>query len=113
MNIEGIWKVEMLSPYGWVNLATAFLMNGRYYGGSADHYSIGHYEAEGDTVKLNLHVTQHGENRTVFGLNNMEALDISVEASVNGNGQIAGTAYLPDDDTYQLGVRMTRLGDVV
>ena len=40
MNIEGAWKVEMLGPYGWEKVSTAFLQGGRYLAAGADFGAI-------------------------------------------------------------------------
>ena len=63
MNIEGAWKVEMLGPYGWEKVSTAFLQGGRYLAAGADHHSVGSYEDADDTLKVNVRVMQHGESR--------------------------------------------------
>ena len=50
MSVEGVWKIEMLGPYGWEAVSTAFVENGRYLGASQDHYTIGHYEVWTETI---------------------------------------------------------------
>lgn len=43
MSVNGIWKVEMLGPYGWESVSTAFLEDGKYRAASEDHYTVGNY----------------------------------------------------------------------
>ena len=112
MSLEGVWKVEMLGPYGWENVSTAFMVNGRYYGASAEHYSSGRYEQDGDTIKVLTTITQHGKKRTLFGMENVETLDMRIEGSMDSDGRIAGKVYATNDDSFHIHVRFTRLGDL-
>ena len=48
MSMNGIWKVEMLGPYGWESMSTAFLEDGRYLSSSQDHYAVGKYKLKGN-----------------------------------------------------------------
>ena len=52
MSVEGVWKIEILGPYGWEAVSTAFVENNRYLGASQDHYTVGHYEVEGNTIQV-------------------------------------------------------------
>ena len=60
MSVEGIWKVEMLGPYGWENVSTAFLEDGRYLAASQDHYVTGSYEVNGNRVRVIEHLDTTG-----------------------------------------------------
>ncbi len=44
MSLNGIWKFEILGVYDWEPVSTAFMQDGRYWAGSADHYTVGSYE---------------------------------------------------------------------
>ena len=112
MGFEGIWKVEMLGPYGWENISTAFMVNGRYYGASAEHHSIGNYEEDGDAIKVSTKIVQHGKKRTIFGIENAESIDIRLEGAMDSEGRISGKSYPSGDDSFFINVRMTRLGDL-
>ena len=112
MSFEGIWKVEMHGPYDWEPVSTAIMENGRFFGASADHYSIGHYEEDGDSIKVTTTITQHGESRTIFGVQR-EVFDARMEATVNNAGEITGKAYSSDSDSFNVNLRLTRLGDLV
>ena len=108
MNVEGIWKVEVLGSYGWEALSTAFIENGRYLSASQDHYTIGHYEVDGDRIKVVAKIHTHGD-----------ALDTSADHAARvfgfegavGDNQISGQA---DDSAAQQSItlRGTRLGDL-
>lgn len=67
MSINGIWKVEMLGPYGWEPMATAFLEDGQYMAASENHYTIGSYEVSDRRVELSADGVQYGKTRTLFG----------------------------------------------
>lgn len=66
-SLNGVWVLEIAGIYGWERIATVFLENGRYLGGGAFHYTQGSYVLDGKKVKFKLHLTQHGEKRTIFG----------------------------------------------
>ena len=109
MSVEGVWKIEMLSPYGWDAVATAFLQNGQYLGASANHYSIGRYEEDGQTLKAEVRITQHGQVRTVFG-SKKEQVDTTIKAEIQTADRIEGTASASGAEKFDVSLRMTRLG---
>lgn len=109
MSVEGVWTVEMLSPYGWEQVATAFLQNGRYLGASADHYSIGSYMEDGETLKVEARITQHGKMRTVFG-SKKKHVDSNIEGKIEKTDKIVGTASSSGGKNFDVRVRLTRLG---
>ena len=109
MSVKGIWKLEMLSPYGWEQVATAFLRKGRYHAASADHYSIGSYKEDSGTLKLEARITQHGKIRTVFG-SKKKQVDIQLEGKIKKADQIVGTAKPSGGANFDVSVRLTRLG---
>jgi len=111
MSFDGAWKVEMLGPYGWETVSTAFLENGRMLGASADHYSIGRYEEDGDTIKVSSRLTQHGRSRTIFGAPR-EVVDVRLEGTANSAGEIVGKAYPSEGGSFDLNLRLIRLGDL-
>ena len=112
MSFEGIWKVEMLGPYGWEAVSTAILENGRFFGASADHYSVGRYEEDGDTIKVFIKLTQHGRSRTIFAAPR-EVIDARLEGAANSAGEIVGKAYPSEGGSFDLNLRLIRLGDLV
>ena len=56
-DINGIYKVEMLGPYGWERFSTAFIEDGQYRGASAEHFSLGTYRVEDDNFDMVGNVT--------------------------------------------------------
>jgi len=109
VKVDGIWKVEVLGPYGWEAVSTAFLENGRYLSGSQDHYVIGHYEVTADTIRVEGDMHLHSE------INNPSASSaarpiFSFEGQIS-DGHISGQV---DDNTAQqsMTIRGTRLGDL-
>lgn len=103
--------MEILGPNGWEAIATAFLRNGRYLAASADHYSIGSYEDDGQTLKAEVRIIQHGNVRTVFG-SKKKYMDIQIEGEFQTADQIVGTSRSSGDEKIELAVRMTRLGEL-
>lgn len=85
--------------------------NGRMIGASTDHFSIGRYEEDGDTIKISTRITQHGKARTIFG-STKEVFDIRLEGSLKSTDEIIGKVYPTDGGSFDLNVRLTRLGDL-
>ena len=110
MSVDGIWKIEMLGPYGWESVSTAFLEDGRYLAASRDHYSVGHYEVFGDQIIMTTTTHAHSEVRTMFGASEPK-VELSFQGEINGD-YIGGQA---DDNQagYSITFRATRLGDLV
>lgn len=111
MNCEGIWKVEMTTPYGWERVATAFMKNGRYLAASANHYSVGTYKQNGDEVEISTRVTQYGDIRTMFGKKSMVNLDVKSKCKIEENG-IIGKSKAEGRKGYDVLIRLTRLADL-
>jgi len=109
MSANGIWKVEMLGPYGWESTATAFLEDGKYRSASENHYTVGNYEVSGNRIEISANGVQHGEVRTVFGDKRKE-MDLKFEGEIEGD-EIKGQAR-DDKGTYQISFRTTRLADL-
>ena len=108
MSVDGVWKVELLSPTGWESIGTAFLRNGRYLAGSANHYSIGSYEENGEKLNLDVRTTRHGETRTVFG-SKEKHLNIQMEGRIEKADTIVGTATSSGSGNFDLNLRLIRL----
>jgi hypothetical protein len=109
MSANGIWKVEMLGPYGWEPVATAFLEDGIYRGASENHYTVGTYEVSGNRIGISTFGVQHGKARTVFGKKKKE-LNLKLEGEIEGD-EIKGQAQ-DDKGAYQITFRCTRLADL-
>jgi hypothetical protein len=109
MSVNGIWKIEMLGPYGWESVSTAFLEDGRYLSSSQDHYAVGSYVVTGSQVKTTATTYSHGQARTMFGARAPQ-MELSFDGEISGD-QINGQA---EDKTskYSITFRATRLGDL-
>jgi hypothetical protein len=111
MSVDGIWKVEMLGPYGWEAMSTAFLENGRYLAGSQDHYASGSYELDGNQIQVTAATHAHGKMRTMFGSSSPQ-MELSFGGEISSNGdQINGQAE-DQQAKYSVTFRATRLADL-
>ena len=72
MSLDGVWKIEMLGVYGWEAWATAFLEDGRYRAGSADHYATGSVDQHDDSVTVITEMVVYDPRRTMFGKKDSE-----------------------------------------
>ena len=108
MSVEGVWKVEMLGPYGWEKISTAFLLDGKYLGASADHHSVGVYREDGGQISMQARVTQHGKLRTIFG-ETKKQLDMHIDAKEKKSGKIVGLAHPAENRDFEVRVRLVRL----
>lgn len=111
MSIKGVWKVEMLGPYGWEYLSTAFFLNGRYFAAGADHHSIGSYTLSDGILKVNMCLTQHGKLRTVFGSKKTQ-VDICVEGKIKKPGKISAIAHPCENTKFSVKTRLSRLDNM-
>ena len=111
MSAEGVWKVEFKGPYDWKKLGTAFLQNGRYLAASADHYSVGSYEVEGDAFTADIQVTQYGKVRTAYGLEKRQ-MSHRIDGKIKKADMIVGNANPRTGKKFDVQVRLTRLGDL-
>jgi len=109
MSLNGIWKIEMLGIYDWEARATAFMEDGRYWAGSANHYVVGGYEFDGNTVIAKMTIVAHGKSRTLFG-KTADRHDIHFEAEVS-NGTFQGVAR-DGDGRVLVQYRGTKLADL-
>lgn len=109
-NIEGVYRVEMLGPYGWERFSTGFVQNGHYRGASAYHYTIGTYKVKGDNFNMVGNISQHGEQRTLFGLKEMKELRVEFKGTIEKN-TIMGKISPIDNKKYALHFRFTKLSD--
>ena len=110
MSVNGIWKVEMLGPYGWESMSTAFMEDGRYQASSQDHYAVGRYELTGDQINVTAATHSHGQApRTMFGGKNPH-MEISFKGTLSGD-QISGQAEYKQEK-YSITFRATRLADL-
>ena len=111
MSVEGVWKVEMKCPFGWGKLETAFLRNGRYLAASADHYSTGSYEVNGDTLAANIQVIQYGDVRKIFG-SKKKNFRHRLEAKIRIDGKIVGRANSGEGKKHNAKARLIHMSDL-
>ena len=111
MSVEGVWKVEMKCPFGWGKLETAFLRNGRYLAASANHYSTGSYEVNGDTLTADIQVIQYGDVRKIFG-SKKKSFSHRLEAKIRTDRKIVGRANSGEGKKHNAKARLTHLGDI-
>jgi hypothetical protein len=112
MNIDGVWKVEIQGPYNKEAFSTVFLKNGRYFGGSVSHYSIGRYKEDGGVFKAKVVITQHGGLRTMFG-DKKKRVKVRMEGKLRKKGgklSIRGTARASTGKGIGVRLTLTRLG---
>ena len=109
MSLNGIWKFEILGVYEWEALTTAFLHDGRYWGGSADHYTVGSYELDGKKVIADVTMVMHGKSRTLFG-KEADRHDMQFEGEVS-NDTIKGIAT-DGHSVFLVRYRATKLADL-
>jgi len=106
--IEGVYKVEMLGPYGWEQFSTAFIQDGQYRGGSAYHFTVGSYRVDGEKFNMVGNVSQHVEHRPLFGEKDIKNLQIDFKGTIEDD-LIVGRASAVSDREYSLHFRFNRL----
>ncbi len=109
MNVEGVWKVEAMGPYGWEKIATAFLRGGRYLAASTEHYSCGSYESFDDVFHADLEIHQYGKVRPVFG-SKKRHLATRLEGKVKKDDKIVVRSHAVNSEKFEVKMRLTRLG---
>ncbi len=110
MSVDGVWKVEMLGPYGWEGMATAFLDDGRYWAASGDHYSIGSYQLHGDTITVDTKTVMYDSSRTLFGRQAPE-YELQFEGRLAEDNTIDGRTK-DADGGFLVRFRATRMADL-
>ena len=109
MSVDGIWQIEMLGAYGWENVSTAFLEDGKFKAASEDHYSLGSYDISENKVKMSTHHVSYGQARTLFGAKNKE-INLNFEGELEGD-RVMGQAT-DDQSKFFITFRATRLADL-
>lgn len=112
MSLDGIWVFEVAGIYGWERVSTVFLEKGRYLGGGAVIFSQGTYVVDGNKIKIELKVTQHGEKQAIFG---EKRKHFSTEATAKRDGdKIEGKVRLKGgkSSAAEYPFRLLRLADL-
>jgi hypothetical protein len=107
-NIEGIYKMDVLGPYGWENFSTAFINDGEFRSTSAEHFTYGTYAVEDNGFEMEGNLTQLDSHYPLFGRSDIKGLPIKFRGSIQ-DGVIDGEASLPDDSRNSLRLRLNRL----
>lgn len=107
-DIEGVYKVELLGPYGWENFSTAFMHDGDFRSASADHFTAGHYEVDGESFTMAGNLTQFVEHRPLFGEKGVKGLPINFRGKIE-KGTIDGEAKAEGGNKYSLRFRFNKL----
>ena len=106
--VDGVYKVEMLGPYGWENFSTAFIHDGLFRSASAEHFTAGHYELEDGGFEMEGNLTQHVDHRPLFGRKVVKGLPIRFHGTVRDD-VIDGEARVTDGSRHSLRFRLNRL----
>ena len=107
-NIDGVYKVEMLGPYGWENFSTAFIHDGMFRSASAEHFTAGHYELEDEGFEMEGNMTQYIDHSPLFGRKGVKGLPIKFRGRIL-DGVIDGEARVADGSRHSLRFRFNRL----
>lgn len=107
VEVEGVWRMEMLGRYGWEPVGTAFIQNGRYLRGSSNACTVGTYRLEGDTILIEATTSLFGGGQTIYGKSSGE-VRIKYVAKIQ-DGKLDGEAT---DGEYETQFRGTRIGDL-
>ncbi len=109
MGLDGIWKTEMLGPYGWEPMAIAFLEDGKYKAASANHYTVGNYEVSGNRIEVSAVGVQIGKARTLFGKKKKQ-MGLEFKGEIDGD-RINGQAQ-DDMGKLEITFRWIRVADL-
>mgnify|MGYP001828339221 CR=1 FL=1 len=107
-SIDGIYRVDMLGPYGWERFSTAFINNGTFRSASSEHFTSGTYEIEDGGFHMEGNLTQYVEYHPLFGRNEVEALPIEFNGRIHDD-IIDGQAKVPDGSRHSLRFRLNRM----
>lgn len=107
-NVDGIYAVEILGPYGWEQFSTAFINDGKFRSASAEHFTSGTYAIDGEAFEMVGNLTQHVDTRTLFGQSDIKGLPIEFRGKVEA-GVIDGEARVIGNGKFALRFRLNRL----
>ncbi len=107
-DVEGVYKVELLGPYGWEGFSTAFVSDGQYWSASAGHFTDGVYEVQGERFSMVGNLTQYAEHIALFGIKQASGLPIEFKGTIK-NGVIDGQANVVGGTEYAHRFRFNKL----
>lgn len=111
MSCEGIWSVDLKGPYGWEKISTALMENGKYFGASTNHYSVGYYKEEGDKLEMSLTIRQYANLRTILGVKSADPLQVTYQCKATKN-KITGTGTAKGIKKYKIQIRLTKIDEI-
>ena len=109
MNLNGIWKADLLTMYDWEPRATVFFKDGVYWSASAQHYAAGTYTVDNGKFSAEISIVSYGQSRVLFGKKG-GTIDITIEAEADEN-QFTGTAT-DNSGAHLVQYRYTKLADL-
>ena len=107
-NIDGVYKVDMLGPYGWESFSTAFIQDGKFRSASAEHFTAGTYVIEKHGFEMEGNLTQYVDHQPLFGRKKIKGLPIKFNGGIY-DGIIDGEARAQDGSKYALRLRLSRM----
>jgi len=107
-NIDGVYRVDMLGPYGWESFSTAFIHDGLFRSASSEHFTAGHYELEDEDFEMEGNLTQYTDHRPLFGRSDVKGLPIRFRGAIL-DGVIDGEARVADGSKNSIRFRLNRL----
>jgi len=107
-NIDGVYRVDLLGPYGWECFSTAFINGGEFRSASAEHFTAGTYAVRDGGFEMKGNLTQYVENRALFGRNDLKDLPIKFVGAIRDD-TIDGEARITDGSRQSLRFRLARL----
>jgi len=110
-HIDGVYKVDLLGPFGWESFSTAFINEGAFRSASAHHFTSGTYEVEDGGFEMKGNLTQYVDDRPLFGRNDINGLPIRFNGSIHDE-VIDGEARIADGSRPSLRFRLNRLSSL-
>ena len=107
-SIDGIYRVEMLGPYGWERFSTAFIRNGEFRSASTEHFTAGNYQLEDGGFQMEGNLTQYVDYRPLFGRKQVKSLPIKFIGRVDDD-VIDGEARIAEGGRESLRFRLNRM----
>ena len=109
MNLNGVWKVELLTMYDWEPRATGFFRDGNYWGASSQHYALGSYTVDGTKFVAEVALIIHGQSRRALFGKKADRIDITIEAEA-AEDEFIGTAK-DNNGAHLVQYKFTKLAD--
>ena len=107
-SIDGVYRVDLLGPFGWESFSTAFIDGGEFRSASASHFTSGTCVVEDDGFEMEGNLTQYDDSRVLFGRSEVRGLPITFNGVIR-DGVIDGEARPDDDEGPALRFRLARL----